>query len=127
MKREAINASGAKVLGPYSQSVAAGELVFLSGQIPLDSATGKLVEGDLAAQTAQSLKNLAAVLSACGLSLNNIVKTTVFLTDMQDFPAMNAEYARHFSTPCPARTTVQVAGLPMGARLEIEATALRAR
>lgn len=123
MVRQAINAAGAKVLGPYSQSVMTGNLLFLSGQIPLDGATGKLVEGDIAAQTAQSLKNLAAVLAAAGLTLDSVVKTTVYLTDMKDFAEMNAEYAKHFAAPCPARTTVEVSALPLGARLEIEAIA----
>lgn len=125
MGRMAVNAKGAKVLGPYSQAVASGELLFLSGQVPLDSATGALVTGDIAAQTAQSLRNLAAVLAADGLSLDDVVKTTVFLTDMTDFSAMNTEYAKHFAPPCPARSAIEVGALPMGAQIEIEAIARR--
>lgn len=107
--------------GPYSQGVLAGGFLFASGQIPLDPATGKLVEGDVAAQTRRCLGNLRAVARAAGLDLRQAVKVTVFLTDLADFAAMNAVYAGYFSAPSPARSTVQVAALPRGARLETEA------
>lgn len=108
-------------VGPYSQGVLAGGFLFASGQIPLDPATGKLVGGDAAAQTRRCLDNLRAVARAAGLDLRQAVKVTVFLTDLADFAAMNAVYAEYFSEPFPARSTVQVAALPRGARLEIEA------
>lgn len=123
MSRIAFNAPDAKVVGPYAQAVEAGELVFLSGQTPLDSATGKLVEGDIGVQTRQCFKNLFAVLAAGGLKADDVVKATVFLTDMNDFPAMNAAYQEHFSSPYPARSTIGVAALPLGARIEIELVA----
>ena len=110
-------------LGPYSAAITSGGLVFCSGQTPIEPATGELVEGDVAAQTRQVLANLSAVLEAAGLPLDSIVKTTVFLTDMADFAAMNAVYAEFFSAPYPARSTVQVAGLPKAANVEIEAIA----
>ena len=123
MSRIAFAAPGAAAVGPYSHAVAAGELIFLSGQTPLDSATGKVVEGDVAAQTEQCFKNLFNVLTAAGLTQDHVVKCNVYLTDMNDFAAMNAVYAQQFEAPYPARTTVQVAGLPLGARIEIEMVA----
>lgn len=114
-----------RALGPYSQGVAAGELVFCAGQVGLDPATGKLVPGGIAAETARVLENLGAVLAAAGLSLADVVKTTVFLADLVEFGAMNEVYGRHFTPPYPARATVQVAALPAGARVEIEAVAVR--
>lgn len=111
-------------VGPYSQAVKIGNLVFTAGQVGLDPATGKLVEGDITAQVNQVLRNLQAVLAAAGSSLDQVVKTTVFLQNMADFAALNAEYARFFSTTPPARSTFQVAGLPLGALVEIEAIAL---
>lgn len=111
-------------VGPYSQAVKIGELVYTAGQIALDPATGQIVEGDVQAQTEQVLKNLQAVLKAAGSSLKNVVKTTVFLQDMGDFAAMNEVYGRYFDKKPPARSTVQVAGLPLGAQVEIEAVAL---
>jgi 2-iminobutanoate/2-iminopropanoate deaminase len=111
-------------IGPYSQGVVAGGFVFASGQIPLDPRTGKLVEGDIETQTERVLANAAAVLAAAGTSLARVVKTSVFLADLADFPRMNAVYERHFaSEPKPARSTVQVAKLPAGARIEIEVIA----
>jgi 2-iminobutanoate/2-iminopropanoate deaminase len=110
-------------IGPYSQAVRSGSLVFCSGQIPLDPATGQLVEGGIEAQTAQVLDNLTAVLAAAGLTLGDVVKTTVFLVSMDDFPAMNEVYARYFDEDPPARSTIAVAALPKGARVEIEAIA----
>ena len=115
------NAPGA--IGPYSQAVKTNGLVFCSGQIPIDIATGEFVSDDVAEQTEQVLKNLSAVLEAAGTSLNNVVKTTVFLMDMADFAAMNEVYAKYFSENKPARATVQAAGLPRGARVEIECIA----
>lgn len=114
-----------RAIGPYSQAVVAGDLVFASGQIPLDPATGEFVSGGVSEQTEQVLKNLSEVLKAAGCELRDVVKTTVFLADMQDFAAMNEVYGRFFKTDPPARSTVEAAGLPRGARIEIEATAAR--
>ena len=111
-------------IGPYSQAIRADLSVFASGQVPIDPATGQLVDGDIAAQTRQALTNLAAVLEAAGSSLAHVLKTTVFLTDMDDFQAMNAVYAEFFPAAPPARSTVAVLALPRGARVEVEAIAL---
>jgi 2-iminobutanoate/2-iminopropanoate deaminase len=111
-------------IGPYSQAVRVGDLVFTAGQIPLDPATGQLVAGGIEAQTRQALTNLSAVLEAAGTSLANAVKTTVFLADMAEFKAMNGVYAEFFPAAPPARSTVQVAGLPLDARVEIEVVAV---
>lgn len=113
-----------QAIGPYSQAISAGNLVFCSGQIPL-TPQGVVIEGDVAAQTRQVLINLSAVLAAAGSSLGQVVKTTVFLADMNDFAAMNAVYAEFFPAAPPARSTVQVARLPRDVRVEIEAVALR--
>jgi 2-iminobutanoate/2-iminopropanoate deaminase len=110
-------------IGPYSQAIKAGGLVFCSGQIPIDTATGEFVPGGVAEQTEQVLKNLSAVLEAAGASLESVVKTTVFLADMNDFAAMNEVYGRYFSSNKPARATVQAARLPRDARVEIECVA----
>lgn len=112
-------------IGPYSQGIAAGDLVFTAGQIPLDPASGALVSGDIAAQTAQVLANLRAILDAAGSGLDRVVKTTVYLADMADFPAMNEVYAKAFGDHRPARSTFAVKTLPKNARLEIDAVALR--
>ncbi len=112
-------------IGPYSQAVAAGPYLFCSGQIPLDPATGALVSGGIEPQTRRVLDNLSAVLAAAGSCLGDVVKTTVFLSDLSDFAAMNAVYAEYFPEAPPARSTVQVAALPKGAALEIEALAFR--
>jgi 2-iminobutanoate/2-iminopropanoate deaminase len=120
MSRKAISAPGAAAIGPYSHGVESGELIFLSGQTPLDPETGKLLEGGIEAQTEQSFKNLFAVLGAAGLTSDEVIKVNVYLTDMADFAAMNAVYARQFTPPYPARTTIGVAALPLGARVEIE-------
>lgn len=117
--------SAPAALGPYSQAIAVDSMVFASGQIGLEPATGQLVEGDVQAQTHQALHNLTAVLEAAGSSLANVVKTTVFLTSMGDFAAMNDIYATYFGDEPPARSTVAVAELPKGARVEIEAVATR--
>lgn len=111
-------------VGPYSQALAAGPFVFLSGQIPLDTG-GQLVEGDIVVQTVQVIQNLKAVLAAAGLTLQDVVKTTVYLADLADFKEMNRTYAEFFSEAPPARTTIQVAGLPRGAAIEIDAIALK--
>jgi 2-iminobutanoate/2-iminopropanoate deaminase len=111
-------------IGPYSQAIAAGGLVFVSGQLPLDPATGEMVEGDIAAMTRQIFRNIEAVLAAAGSSLDKIVKTTVFLADLADFQMMNGAYSEFFPANPPARSTVQVARLPRDARVEIEVVAL---
>ena len=127
MKREAVKTSEAPAaIGPYSQAVIAGDMVFSAGSIALDAETGAMVgDGDVAAETRKALQNLGAVLEAAGASLGTVVKTTVFLADMSDFAAMNAVYAEFFTAPFPARSAVQAAALPKGARVEIEAVALR--
>jgi 2-iminobutanoate/2-iminopropanoate deaminase len=113
-------------VGPYSQAVAAGDLLFLSGQIPLDPKTGKLVEGDVDVQAERVLGNIQAVLGAAGSSLARVVKASVFLADLGDFAKMNAVYDRFFTSfPKPARSTFQVAKLPAGAKIEIEVIAVR--
>lgn len=116
------NAPGA--IGPYSQAVKAGNMVFLSGQIPIDTRTGEFVSSDISEQTDQVLRNLSAVLEAAGSSLDSVVKTTVFLADMNDFAEMNEVYAKFFSENEPARATVQAARLPKDARVEIDCIAL---
>ncbi len=107
----------------YSQAIHSGSLLFLAGQIPLDPATGKVVSGTVAEETDRIIDNLRAVLSAAGGTLDNVVKTTVYLTNMADFAAFNQAYARHFTKDPPARTTVAVAALPLGVRIEVEAIA----
>ena len=119
--KEAISSAGApKAIGPYSQAVKAGQLLFLSGQVALDPATGQMVEGGIAEQTRRVFENLAAVLAAAGRSFADVVRTTVFLADMNDFVAMNEIYGQYFKEPYPARATVQVARLPKDARVEID-------
>ena len=110
-------------IGPYSQAVKTGNLLFLSGQIPLDPKTGTVVEGDVVAQTEQVLNNLAAVLAAAGASFANVVRTTIFLTDLNDFAKVNEAYGKRFTGNFPARATVQVAALPRGSKVEIDAVA----
>ncbi len=112
-------------IGPYSQAIVSGQEVFTAGQIPLDPVTMEVVGDDVATQTEQVLTNLAAVLDAAGASLTQVVKTTVYLADMADFPEMNAVYERHFGNHKPARSTVQAAGLPKQALVEIDAIAVR--
>ncbi len=122
--REVLTDAAPRPIGPYAQAVAAGDLLFVSGQIPLDPATGELVPGSIEAQTERVLLNLSAVLEAAGASLERVVRTGVYLQDLADFPRMNAVYARFFAArPAPARSTVQVAALPLGARVEIDAIA----
>ncbi len=122
--REPVAAKDApQAIGPYSQAVKANGLVFSSGQIALDPATGQVVAGDVAAQTERVLKNLAAVLAAAGSRMDKVLKTTVFLKSMSDFAAMNEVYGRHFKAPFPARSTVAVASLPRDVLVEIEVIA----
>ena len=125
MTRKAVSAAGAVAVGPYSHGVEAGEFVYFSGQTPLDPQTGQLVVGGIAAQTEQCFKNLFNVLAAAGLSPDQVVKVNVFLTNMGDFADMNAVYAQQFHAPYPARTTIGVASLPLGASVEIEMSACR--
>ncbi len=117
--------SAPAAIGPYSQAVAAAEMVFTAGQIPVDPATGKMIAGGITEQTRQVLQNLEAVLTASGAALESVIKTTVYLQDMTEFAAMNQVYAEFFTQNPPARSTVEVAGLPLLARVEIEAIALR--
>jgi len=119
--RTAVSTDGApKAIGPYSQAIRAGSLLFLSGQIPIDPATGQMVDGDIAQQTQRVFKNLEAILTAAGASFDNVVRTTVYLADMSEFAAMNEVYGTYFSSPAPARATVQAARLPRDARVEID-------
>ncbi len=125
MNRETVHTDHAPAaVGPYSQAIKTDALVFTAGQIALDPATGKLVEGGIAAQTRQVLANLQAVLEAAGAGLDTVVKTTVFMTDMGEFAVMNGVYAEFFSAAPPARSAVQAGALPLGACVEIEAVAL---
>lgn len=122
--RQAVSTDAApRAIGPYSQAIRAGSLLFVSGQVPIDPATGALVDGDIAVQTRRVLLNLEAILEAAGLSFAAVVRTTVFLADMNDFAAMNEIYATAFTAPAPARATVQVSRLPKDARVEIDAIA----
>jgi len=114
-------ASAPAAIGPYSQAVVAGSLLFVSGQLPIDPATGELVGGDITAKTHRVIANVAALAQAAGAGLDKVVKTTIFLKDIRDFPAVNQAYAEHFKALLPARSTVQVAALPKGAALEMEA------
>lgn len=112
-------------VGPYSQAVKIdGRFLFLSGQIPLDPATGKLIEGDIAEQTDRVMANIGAILDACGANFSNIVKTTIFLVDMGDFAQVNGVYSRFFTDRAPARSCIQVSALPLGAKIEIECMAV---
>jgi 2-iminobutanoate/2-iminopropanoate deaminase len=113
-----------QAIGPYSQAVKAGGMLFLSGQIPLDPATGALLQGDITAQTERVMENIAAVLAAAGLGFDDVVKSTIFLTDLANFAAVNEAYGRRFSAAPPARSTVEVNGLPRGAGVEVEVIAL---
>ena len=122
--RQAVASPGAPAaIGPYSQAIVAGPFLFCSGQIPLDPATGLVVEGGVAAQTRRVLENVGAVLAAAGVSFDAVVKTTVFLADMAEFGALNDVYAEYFTAPAPARSTVQAARLPRDVRVEIEVVA----
>ena len=119
-KKHVTTSDAPKPIGPYSQGVIAGGLLFLSGQTPLDPKTNELVQGDIEVQTEQVLKNLIAVLKAAKMGPENVVRATVYLMDFADFPKMNGVYGRYFPKEPPARTTIQAAGLPMNARIEID-------
>lgn len=123
MKQAISSADAAKPVGPYSAALRAGQLLFVSGQVPIDPATGQMIDGDIAAQTRRVLQNVGALLQAAGLSFAHVVRTTVFLADMNDFKAMNEAYATFFSEPYPARSTIQAARLPRDARVEIDVIA----
>jgi 2-iminobutanoate/2-iminopropanoate deaminase len=123
--REAVSTEAApKAIGPYSQAIRAGSVLYVSGQIPIDPLTGNLVQGDIAAQTHRVFRNLGAILDAAGASFDHVVRTTVYLADMNDFAAMNEVYGSYFSSPAPARATVQAARLPRDARVEIDLIAV---
>lgn len=124
MKKVIATNDAPAAVGPYSQAIAVGNMLFCAGQIPLDPATGDLVGTDVTAQTERVCQNIAGVLKANDMSFANVVKTTVFLTDLANFAAMNAVYSKYFVEPFPARSTIQVAGLPRGAQVEIEVTAV---
>jgi 2-iminobutanoate/2-iminopropanoate deaminase len=123
MKKIVATEKAPKAIGPYSQAVVSGGFAFLSGQIPLDPASGQIIEGGVAAQTERVLENLKGVLEACGGTLESVVKTTVFLTDMREFAQMNEVYGRYFPSNPPARATVEAARLPRDARVEIDCIA----
>jgi 2-iminobutanoate/2-iminopropanoate deaminase len=125
MKTVISTAEAPTAVGPYSQAIAAGPFMFCSGQIPLEPGTATLVGGDISSQTERVLQNLGAVLRAHGLGMEHVVKTTVFMTDLAQFGEMNATYSAHFPVDPPARSTIQVAALPKGANVEIEAIALK--
>ena len=123
MKQPIASPLAPKPVGPYSAAVRAGSLLFVSGQVPLDPATGRMVEGDIGVHTRRVLQNVGALLEAAGLSFAHVVRTTVFLADMNDFQAMNETYATFFSEPYPARSTVQAGRVPRDARVEIDVVA----
>jgi 2-iminobutanoate/2-iminopropanoate deaminase len=124
MRESVSTASAPAAIGPYSQAIKAGNLLFVSGQIPIDPATGALVAGDIAAQTRRVFQNLGAILEAAGSSFDAVVRTTVYLIDMNDFATMNEVYGTFFTAPAPARATVQVARLPRDSRVEIDVVAV---
>lgn len=117
--------NAAKPVGPYSQAIVIGNLVWTSGQIGIDPGTGELVDGGIEAETEQVMKNLSAVLAAAGSGIDRVIKSLIFITDMKDFARVNAVYSRYFQEPFPARSTVQIAALPKGAKVEIEVVAER--
>ena len=123
MRHAVTTPSAPKAIGPYSQAVRAGSLLFVSGQVPIDPATGQIIDGDIAAQTHRVFQNIGEILKAGGASFDHVVRTTVFLADMNDFAAMNDVYATYFTSPAPARATVEVSRLPKDARVEIDVIA----
>ena len=123
MKQAVSSPDAPNAIGPYSPAIRAGQLLFVSGQVPIDPATGQMIDGDIAAQTRRVFENIGALLTAGGRSFADVARTTVFLADMNDFAAMNEVYGQYFSEPYPARATVQVARLPKDARVEIDAIA----
>lgn len=123
-KRQAVATDHApKAIGPYSQAVRAGHLLFVSGQVPIDPATGAIIDGDIAAQTHRVMRNLTAIVEAAGATMDDVVRCTVYLADMNDFAAMNEVYGSYFSQPAPARATIQAVRLPKDARVEIDVIA----
>ena len=125
MTKKTFAPEGGKVVGPYSPAVEASGLVYFSGQIPIDAATGKIVEGDIRVQTQQCLKNLTTVLKAAGVNSDNVVKTTIYLTDIGDYKEVNEVYGEYFKMPYPARTAIAVCALPLGSKVEIDVIAQR--
>ena len=126
MEKKIINTNNAPApIGPYNQAIEYGNMLFISGQIPIDPKTGNLVEGDIKAETTQVMENLKAILTEAGLDFSNILKTTIFLMDMGQFPQVNEVYGKYFTTDAPARETVQVSGLPKGVKVEISMVAGR--
>ena len=123
MRQAVSTPSAPKAIGPYSQAIRAGSLLFVSGQVPIDPDTGQIINGDIAAQTHRVFQNIGEILKAGGASFDHVVRTTVFLADMNDFAAMNEAYATYFTAPAPARATVQVSRLPRDARVEIDVIA----
>ena len=123
MRQAVASEAAPEAIGPYSQAIRAGSLLFVSGQIPLDPATGRLVDGDIAAQTHRVFANLRAILEAAGATLDHVVRATVYLADMEDFAVVNEVYGGYFTNPAPARATVQAARLPKDARVEIDVIA----
>ena len=123
MRQAVSTGSAPKAIGPYSQGVRAGSLLFVSGQVPIDPATGQIISGDISAQTHRVFQNIGEILKAGGASFDHVVRTTVFLADMNDFAAMNEAYATYFTAPAPARATVEVSRLPKDARVEIDVIA----
>jgi len=123
MKQAVSSPDAPKAIGPYSPALRTGQLLFVSGQVPIDPATGQMIDGDIAAQTRRVFENIGALLTAGGRSFADVARTTVFLADMNDFAAMNEVYGQYFSEPYPARATVQVARLPKDARVEIDVIA----
>jgi len=124
MKNAVTSRDAPAAIGPYSQAVRAGDLLFLSGQIPLDPTTGAMVGGDIAAQTERVMTNLGAVLAAAGCGFGDVVRSTIYVVDLADYSKINEVYGRFFAEPYPARSTVQVSALPRGARVEVEAIAV---
>lgn len=125
MTKKTYTPAGTTPVGPYSPAVESNGFIFFSGQIPMDYAEGKIVEGDISVQTEQCLKNLADLLKAADITSNDIVKTTIYLTDMSDYATVNKIYGDFFKSPYPARTAISVAALPLGVKVEIEAIAQR--
>lgn len=125
MKKAISTTKAPAAIGPYSQGIDAGGAVYVSGQLPIDPATGTFAAGGIGEQATQSIRNIRSILEAAGLTLDNVVKTTVLLADIADFDAVNTVYARYFTGVCPARSAFQAAALPKGARIEIEAIAVR--
>lgn len=125
MTKKCYTPQGAKIVGPYSPAVDAGEIVYFSGQIPIDSISGKIIDGDVKEQTLKCFENLNSVLDAAGVTSDDVVKVTVYLTDMSNYSIVNEIYGEYFKAPYPARTAITVSALPLGAKVEIDAIAKR--